>query len=205
MAFINICGFISLQALAAPDAVSGKTKSQTCFACHGVDGIGITPNIPHIAAQPPLSIFYQLVQFREGMRKGGGMEVLAKPLSDEDIRDIAAYYSALPPPPSTAGDVAKLTSGQKLAQQNYCNSCHAPQFQGQKQVPRLAGQSTEYFIVQLHNIRSGSRVDMDGTMGSAARGLSDEDIEALATYAASLNQPKFQLICKPKYALTHSY
>ena len=67
------------------------------------------------------------------------------------------------------------------------SSCHAPQLQGQKQVPRLAGQSIEYSVVQLRNIRSGTRVDMDGTMGSAARGLSDEDIEVLAIYAASLN------------------
>ena len=59
--------------------------------------------------------------------------------------------------------------------------------QGQKQVPRLAGQSIEYAVVQMRHIRSGIRVDMDGTMGSAARGLSDEDIEALAAYAASLN------------------
>ncbi len=187
MAFFNIYGLISWQVLAAPDAAVGKAKSQTCFACHGVDGIGIAPNIPHIAAQPPLSLFYQLVQFREGMRKGGGMEVLAKPLSDEDIRDIAAYFSALPPPAAKAGDVAKQALGQKITQQNYCNSCHAPQLQGQKQVPRLAGQSIEYFVTQLRNIRSGTRVDMDGTMGSAARGLSDEDIEALAIYAASLN------------------
>jgi hypothetical protein len=187
MAFINICGLIPLQALAAPDAVAGKAKSQTCFACHGVDGIAGTPNIPHIAAQPSLSIFYQLVQFREGMRKGGGMEIFAKPLSDDDIRDIAAYFSALPPPPAKAGDTTKVALGLRLTQQSYCNSCHAPQLQGQKQVPRLAGQSIEYFVAQLRNIRSGSRVDMDGTMGSAARGLSDEDIEVLAIYAASLN------------------
>jgi cytochrome c553 len=187
MAFINICGLIPLQALAAPDAVAGKAKSQTCFACHGVDGIGSAPNIPHIAAQPSLSIFYQLVQFREGMRKGGGMEVFAKSLSDDDIRDIAAYFSALPPPLPKAGDATKVALGLRLTQQSYCNSCHAPQLQGQKQVPRLAGQSIEYFIVQLRNIRSGSRIDMDGTMGSAARGLSDEDIEVLAIYAASLN------------------
>jgi cytochrome c553 len=50
----------------------------------------------------------------------------------------------------------------------------------------LAGQSKEYLVTQLKNIRSGARIDMDGTMGSAARGLSDEDIDALATYAASL-------------------
>ena len=187
MAFFNIYGLISWQVLAAPDAVLGKTKSQTCFACHGADGIGITPSIPNIAAQPPLSLFYQLVQFREGMRKGGGMEALAKPLSDDDIRDIAAYFSVLPPPEAKVGDAAKLAVGQKITQQNYCNSCHAPKLQGQKQVPRLAGQSVEYFVAQLRNIRSGARVDMDGTMGSAARGLSDEDIEALAAYSASLN------------------
>ncbi len=186
MAFINICSFISLQAFAAPDAELGKAKSQTCFACHGVDGMSGTSNIPHIAAQPPLSIFYQLVQFREGMRKGGGMEVFAKSLSDADIRDIAAYFSALPPPPAKAGDATKVAVGLRLTQQSYCNSCHAPQLQGQKHAPRLAGQSIEYFVVQLRNIRSGNRVDMDGTMASAARGLSDEDIEALAIYAASL-------------------
>ena len=187
VAFFHICGFISVQAIAAPDAASGKAKSQACFACHGADGIGLTSNIPHIAAQPPLAIFYQLVQFREGMRKGGGMEVFTKSLSDDDIRDIAAYFSALPPPPPKSGDPAKLALGLKLTQQSYCNSCHAPQLQGQKQVPRLAGQSIEYAIAQLRNIRSGTRVDMDGTMGSAARGLSDEDIEVLAIYAASLN------------------
>jgi cytochrome c553 len=187
MAFIYVGVLFPLQALAAPDAVLGKAKSQTCFACHGADGIGISPNIPHIAAQPPLSLFYQLVQYREGMRKGGGMEIFAKSLSDGDIRDIAAYFSTLPPPPARAGDAVKIALGQKLSQQNYCNSCHAPQLQGQKQVPRLAGQSIEYAVSQLRNIRSGSRVDMDGTMGSAARGLSDEDIEVLAAYAASLN------------------
>ena len=186
MAFFHLCCCISGQAIAAPDAALGKAKSQACFACHGADGISTTANIPHIAAQPPLAIFYQLVRFREGMRKGGGMEVFAKPLSDDDIRDIAAYFSALPPPPAKAGDPTKVALGHKLTQQSYCNSCHAPQLQGQKQVPRLAGQSTEYFIVQLKNIRSGTRVDMDGTMGSAARGLSDEDIDVLAAYAASL-------------------
>lgn len=187
MAFFNIFGLISYQLLAAPDAVAGKAKSQTCFACHGADGIGVAPNIPNIAAQPPLALFYQLVQFREGMRKGGGMETFSKNLSDDDVRDIAAYFSALPPPAPKMGEPVKVALGQKITQQNYCNSCHAPQLQGQKQVPRLAGQSTEYAVTQLRNIRSGARVDMDGTMGSAARGLSDEDIEALAAYAASLN------------------
>lgn len=171
---------------APPDAVAGKAKAQTCFACHGESGVSISPDIPNLAAQPALSITYQLIQFRGQQRKGGGMEALAMPLSDQDMRDIAAYYSALPAPPSKTGDTEKIAKGQQISSAQYCNSCHGAQLQGQKHIARLAGQSPEYLVTQLKNIRSGSRVDMDGTMGSAARGLSDEDIEALAAYAASL-------------------
>ncbi|QWE19007.1 c-type cytochrome [Polynucleobacter corsicus] len=172
---------------APPDAVAGKVKAQTCLACHGENGIGISPEIPNLAAQPALSITYQLIQFRGQQRKGGAMEALAMPLSDQDMRDIAAYYSVLPPPPAKSGNTDKIAKGQQIAGAQYCNSCHGAQLQGQKHIARLAGQSHEYIVAQLKNIRSGSRIDMDGTMGSAARGLSDDDIEALAAYAASLN------------------
>jgi cytochrome c553 len=171
---------------AAPDAVAGKAKAQACFACHGENGISISGDIPNLAAQPPLSITYQLIQFRGQQRKGGAMEALATTLSDQDMRDIAAYYSALPPPPAKSGDADKIAKGQQISSAQYCNSCHGPQLQGQKHIARLAGQLPEYIATQLKNIRSGSRIDMDGTMGSAARGLSDEDIEAIASYAASL-------------------
>ncbi len=171
---------------APPDAAAGKTKAQTCFACHGENGIGISPDIPNLASQPALSITYQLIQFRGQQRKGGAMEALAASLSDQDMRDIAAYYSSLPAPPPHSGNAEKIAKGQQISNTQYCNSYHGAQLQGQKHIARLAGQSPEYLITQLKNIRSGSRVDMDGTMGSAARGLSDDDIEAIAAYAASL-------------------
>ena len=171
---------------APPDAAAGKTKAQTCFACHGENGIGISPDIPNLAAQPALSITYQLIQFRGQQRKGGAMEALAASLSDQDMRDIAAYYASLPLPSPQSGNAEKIAKGQQISNTQYCNSCHGAQLQGQKHIARLAGQSPEYLITQLKNIRSGSRVDMDGTMGSAARGLSDDDIEAIAAYAASL-------------------
>jgi cytochrome c553 len=171
---------------APPDAVAGKTKAQTCFTCHGENGIGVSPDIPNLAAQPPLSITYQLIQFRGQQRKGGAMETLATTLSDQDMRDIAAYYASLPPPPPHSGNAEKIAKGQQISNTQYCNSCHGPQLQGQKHIARLAGQSPEYLATQLKNIRSGTRIDMDGTMGSAARGLSDDDIEAVAAYAASL-------------------
>ena len=171
---------------APPDAVAGKVKAQTCFACHGEDGISISPDIPNLAAQPPLSITYQLIQFRGQQRKGGAMEALAAPLSDQDMRDIATYFASLPAPPAKSGNTDQIAKGHQVSSTQYCNSCHGPQLQGQKHIARLAGQSKEYLITQLKNIRSGARIDMDGTMGSAARGLSDDDIDALAEYAASL-------------------
>jgi cytochrome c553 len=187
VAFFNALLVSAVVNATPPDPVAGKAKAQTCFACHSENGISISPEIPNLAAQPPLSITYQLIQFRGQQRKGGGMEAITMALSDQDMRDIAAYYSALLPPAAKSGNADKIAKGQQIAGTQYCNSCHGPQLQGQKHIARLAGQSPEYVTAQLKNIRSGARIDMDGTMGSAARGLSDEDIEVLATYAASLN------------------
>ena len=187
VAFFNALLASSVVNAAPPDAVAGKAKAQACFSCHSENGISISPDIPNLAAQPPLSITYQLIQFRGQQRKGGGMEAITMILSDQDIRDIAAYYADLPAPPAKSGNADKIAKGQQISGTQYCNSCHGPQLQGQKHIARLAGQSPEYLTTQLKNIRSGARIDMDGTMGSAARGLSDEDIEALAAYAASLN------------------
>lgn len=86
-------------------------------------------------------------------------------------------------PDQTIGQVLKNVPGVFLNDVPYYQKDPT----GQKHIARLADPSPEYLVTQLKNIRSGARVDMDGTMGSAARGLSDEDIEALAAYAASLN------------------
>lgn len=176
----------SLSAYAAGDAVAGQAKAQACFACHGANGLGNAAGIPHLAAQPALSIFYQLVQFREQNRKGGGMEVFARDLSDQDMRDIGAYFGSLPGPPAADADAALVLIGQGISQQNYCQSCHGAKLQGQKHVPRLAGQASDYFITQLVNLRSATRIDMDGNMGSAAKNLTDADIAALAAFAKSM-------------------
>jgi cytochrome c553 len=177
----------SQHAWSAPDAIAGKEKAQVCAACHGEKGVSSIQGTPHLAAQPQLSIFYQLLQFRDQRRKGGGMEAIAATLSEQDMRDIAAHYASQQPPIAHAGgDAEKIARGQQIAQQQYCSSCHGAQLQGQKHVPRLSGQSTEYFVTQLRNLRSGARADMDGTMASAARSLTDEEIEAMAVYTRSL-------------------
>ncbi len=175
-------------ASAAPaDAVAGAAKSAACGACHGAQGVSQALAIPSLAGQPALSLVYQLIQFREKRRLWPAMNAIAEPLSDQDMKDIAAHFAALPPAPGfPQTDAQKLEAGRLVSRVQYCDSCHAAGLRGQKHIPRLAGQSPDYLSLQLQNLRSGARADIDGTMASAAQGLSNADIEAVSAYAASL-------------------
>lgn len=79
----------------AADSVAGARKAQACVACHGSDGLSTQPNAPHLAGQPALYVADQLRQFRSGKRASEVMSVIAKPLSDADIDDLAAWYEAI--------------------------------------------------------------------------------------------------------------
>jgi cytochrome c553 len=173
---------------AAPaDAQAGASKAAACVACHGAQGVASLALTPSLAAQPALSTVYQLIQFREKRRLSPAMNALAQALSDQDIKDLAAYFAALPPPPGApALDAQKAALGQAVAQAQFCTSCHAAGLKGQKHIARLAGQQADYLRVQMQNLKSGARADIDGTMASAAQGLTAAEIDALAEYAASL-------------------
>jgi cytochrome c553 len=80
---------------AAADAAAGRRKAGTCVACHGEDGRSVVPNAPHLAGQPAIYIADQLRQFRSGKRPSEVMAVIAKPLSDQDIDDLAAWYASI--------------------------------------------------------------------------------------------------------------
>jgi cytochrome c553 len=79
----------------AQDVAAGRRKAAACQACHGLDGIAKLPDAPHLAAQPAAYLERELRAYRAGTRKSEVMAVVAKPLSDDDLRDLAAYYSAI--------------------------------------------------------------------------------------------------------------
>jgi cytochrome c553 len=81
---------------AEADVEAGKAAAGACQACHGKDGIGLTPQTPNLAGQKQLYLSNQLIAYRSGTRKNNIMSPLAKPLSDEDIANLAAYYASLP-------------------------------------------------------------------------------------------------------------
>jgi len=85
-------------AYAAGDAVAGKAKAATCNACHGANGVGIAPNFPNLSGQKADYLVAQLKAFKSGERKGASsamMAPMAAGLSEQDMMDLAAYYSSL--------------------------------------------------------------------------------------------------------------
>lgn len=79
----------------AGDVKAGRAKAMMCQACHGLDGLSKTPDAPNIAGQIESYLVAQLQAFKTGLRKNEAMSVVTPPLSDKDIEDLAAYFSAI--------------------------------------------------------------------------------------------------------------
>jgi len=172
---------------AADEAV--KEKAAQCTPCHGETGISQTENTPSLAGQPDLFLQWQLVFFRSGSRKNEIMQPMADQLSNEDVRNLGAYFASLPPPKASAPDDNPDLSkkGAEAAAGRRCASCHTDTFAGTKAVARLAGQREDYLIKALHDYKSNVRVGGGvAAMAEVAYSLSEEEITALAHYLAHL-------------------
>lgn len=82
-------------AAVAQDAKVGRQKAQACVVCHGALGIAQAPNTPNLAGQPALYVEAQLRAYRSGARKNEVMAVIAKPLTDDDIAHLAAWFASI--------------------------------------------------------------------------------------------------------------
>ena len=177
-------------AAAGADIEAGRQKAQVCAACHGPAGNSTNPVMPSLAGQPAQFIATELFEFREGNRKDPQMTPLSASLSNADMNDLAAYFSAQKPgPPTHRTDPANAALAPQLAQQFNCVQCHGPALLGQQHIPRLAGQQFEYLKTQLRAFKAQTRADIDGNMTSAAQALSDQDIDVLVDYLAGLATP----------------
>ena len=79
----------------AADPAAGKTKAAMCAACHGPQGIAVAPDAPNLAGQPAMYIAEQLRSYKSGKRRHDVMTLMAKPLSDADIDNLAAWFSSI--------------------------------------------------------------------------------------------------------------
>src|SRR5882762_6946424 len=168
---------------------SVKEKAALCTPCHGETGISQTENTPSLAGQPDLYLQWQLVFYRSGSRKNEIMQPMAEQLSNEDVRNLGAYFASLPPTKASAPDDNPDLSkkGAQAAAGRRCASCHTDTFAGTKAVARLAGQREDYLLKALHDYKAGMRSGGgQAAMAEVAYPLSEEEIEALAHYLAHL-------------------
>jgi cytochrome c553 len=178
---------LALSQAAFAGVEEGRVKAQTCVACHGPNGNSTNPAIPSISGQPKQFIVSALYQFREGKRKNEQMTPMASNLSNVDLNDLAAYFSAQKAEPvNVKTSEENAAAGKRLASQHNCVACHAANLMGQQHIPRIAGQQMEYLREQLRDFKASTRADMDGVMTSAAQALTQKDIDVLAEYLAGL-------------------
>jgi cytochrome c553 len=158
-----------------------------CVACHGPGGNSAQPRYPSLAGQTARYIYLQLKDFNEGRRTDSLMTPMAKGLTRDDMLNLAAYFSAqeLRPVDFTA-DPARVAKGASKSAETLCTMCHGGGFMGQNEIPRVAGQQHDYIVKQMRDFKEGKRTNDAGNMASVSKTLSDEDIENLAQYLATL-------------------
>ena len=203
-------GAISTANAVQGDAAAGKEKSAVCGACHGATGVTPHPLYPDLAGQKDQYLVKQLVDFKSGARTDMMMAPMAANLSDQDMADLAAFFSsqkraseqvaatAESAAPAAAEAVAStvdivtstpakaIYAGDVKAGQEksmMCASCHG--VDGNSVVPmypKLSGQSANYTAKQLADFKSGER--KDPVMAGMVAALSEQDMNDLAAYFA---------------------
>ena len=207
-----LSALLGAHALAAEgDAKAGESKAAACAACHGKDGNSSAPTFPKLAGQGSRYIVKQLQDFKSGRRDNGIMKAQASGLSDQDMADLAAYFSSQTIQVGKA-DPELVKQGERLYRGGdlekgiaACSGCHGPSGQGIEAAgfPHLAGQHADYIEAQLKAFRSAGREDIGGTkrmndadpgvkgmMQTTAAKMSDMQIKAVASFISGLGPDK---------------
>jgi cytochrome c553 len=168
------------------DTAAGKAfVERDCKGCHGLDGRGIAPAIPHLAAQSDHYLVAALQAYKTGRRTHAALKDMAARMSDADVRNIAAYYASLPPlpaPAKTAPALSPFEHGKALAAP--CARCHGADGNSPTPgIPSLAGQQPGYMVIAMQEY--GNRERKAAAMHAVVPGLKKRDMESLALYFAS--------------------
>ena len=181
-------------ASAKPDIAKGQAKSnEVCGACHTNDGSRGSPANPILQGQHPDYIVKQLTEFKNDKRSNPVMKGFASTLTEQDMKNVAAFYASKQAKPGFAKSKDSIALGEKiyrggLADRSIaaCAGCHGPNGAGiPAQYPRLAGQHGDYTVAQLVAFQTGTRKNSPQMTGIAAK-MTDKEIKAVADYIAGL-------------------
>ena len=178
------------------DAEKGSKLVGTCVACHRADGNSVVGQWPTLAGQRESYLFEQLEHIRDEERVIAVMKGLLNNYSDDDLRDVSAFYASQKTKVSQA-DEANLALGQQIYRAGNlksgvpaCTGCHGPAGKGLEsaQYPMLGGQKAEYVVTSLIAYQTGERaIDEHGKiMQGIATRLTIEEIRAVANYVSGL-------------------
>ena len=189
--FRILAGLLTLVACQAANAQAsdrGRALSETCLGCHGVESLANvypTYKVPLLGGQYADYITAALVGYKNKDRAHATMHSQAFHLTDEEMREISAYFEGL-----GADEAAAKGTMPEVA--STCTACHGDTGKGiNSAFPSLNGQHADYLVAALNQYRSGER--KNAIMAGFAGNLSDEDIQALAEYYSSqagLSQPE---------------
>lgn len=179
--------FVLLPALTA-GADTIEARLAPCLACHGANGQSIIPEVPSLGGQPAFYLTIQLVMFREKLRVVEPMNQMMQGLRDDDLRNMASQLAKLPTPKPADGpvDSARVERARTLIEEHRCNFCHNPDYSGEQNVPRLAGQREDYLAKALREYKNNTRRGYDAAMADVLYPISDEQILDLAYFLARL-------------------
>lgn len=180
----------------AADPAKGKTLAATCGACHGADGNSVNPAWPKLAGQHAEYTYKQLTDFKAGNRVNAQMAPMVAPLSEQDMADLAAYFSTQKIKKGAANPEL-IELGEKIYRAGdaesgvaACMACHGPSGAGNPGAlyPALSGQHAEYTKIQLHAFKAGERGnDANKVMRTIAASMTDAQIEAVSEYIQGLH------------------
>ena len=176
-----------------PDLAKGQATAATCQACHTADGSRGAPANPILQGQHPEYLVKQLTEFKAGKRKNAIMAGFAATLSEEDMKNVAAFYASKQAKTGFAKNKDTVALGEQIyrggitaKQVPACAGCHSPNGAGiPAQYPRIGSQHGDYTEAQLVAFRSGARANSAQMMSIAAK-MSDVEIKAVADYIAGL-------------------
>ncbi len=173
-----------------------KAKSiieSRCSLCHGMAGESASAIYPRLAAQHPDYLVKQLQDFRDGRRKSDTMSEMAKGLADEEISELAVWFSTRPPAARRIGDtdlagVGKYiySKGNSFSGVAACATCHGEKGYGTQQLPRLAGQHPAYLETQLKEFGKRERTNDNAIMHSIASKLTELEMHAVSVFLGGL-------------------
>ena len=179
---------------AKPDLAKGEASyAAVCAACHAADGNSTIAVNPMLAQQHPEYLVKQLKEFKSGKRADPVMQGMAAMLSDDDMRNVAAWLASQKAKDGFAKDKDLVALGERIYRGGIqdrniaaCAGCHSPNGAGiPAQYPRLSGQHGDYTVKQLTDFRDGKRGN-NNQMRDVAAKLNDREIKAVADYIAGL-------------------